>query len=266
SERVEKALRNLDFLVVQDVVDNETSRLADVLLPGAAFSEKAGSFTNTEDRIQLFSPAVPPPGEAKPDWEILSILAEKMGSPVKYDSLKKVRAEISRLVPMYADLDTGENMGWVRVSSGKKLFDPKGQGEAMAFSPVESMDEIPADDSYPYTAILGSVRFHLGGGTRTALSGRIRAFDSTGDVEMSHQDGRELNLKAGDSLKIISPHGHVERNVRLVDSLAPGQLFIPEAVNLNDAGNLIDLVPLDGTESAGWKTCRVRLEKISVKP
>jgi anaerobic selenocysteine-containing dehydrogenase len=78
---------------------------------------------------------------------------------------------------------------------------------------------------------------------------------------MSHQDGRELNLKAGDSLKIISPHGHVERNVRLVDSLAPGQLFIPEAVNFNDAGNLIDLVPLDGTESAGWKTCRVRLEK-----
>lgn len=272
SERVEKALRNLDFLVVQDVVDNETSRLADVLLPGAAFSEKAGSFTNTEDRIQLFSPAVPPPGEAKPDWEILSILAEKMGSPVKYDSLKKVRAEISRLVPMYADLDTGENMGWVRILGGKKLFNPKGQGEAMAFSPLESMDkiesmgEIPADDAYPLTAILGSVRFHLGGGTRTALSDRIREFASTGDVEMSRQNGRELDLKDGNKVKIISPHGQVERNVKLVDSLAPGQLFMPEAVNSNDAGNLIDLVPLDGTESTGWKTCRVRLEKISVKP
>ncbi|MCP4648192.1 MAG: molybdopterin-dependent oxidoreductase, partial [bacterium] len=73
-ERVQKALANLDLLVVQDILATETHHIADVVLPGAAFSEKGGSFTNLEGRIQSFEPTVPPPGEAKPDWEILDLL------------------------------------------------------------------------------------------------------------------------------------------------------------------------------------------------
>ncbi|MBW2622042.1 MAG: hypothetical protein JRD68_03985 [Deltaproteobacteria bacterium] len=185
-----------------------------------------------------------------------------MGSRVKYDSLDKVRAEISRMVPMYADLASGKNTAWVKVSSGKKLFDPQGQGEPMAFSPVVFVEETPADDSFPYTAILGSVRFHLGGGTRTGLSDRIREFTTEGDMEVSMQDSQELDLQKGDRVRITSAHGAIERKVTLTDSLIAGQVFIPEAVNDNDAGNLIGLMPLDGNGSPGWKTCRVTLEKI----
>lgn len=65
SERVRKALKRLEFLVVQDILANETSELAHVVLPGAASCEKAGSFTNMEGRIQAFEAVVPPPWKRK---------------------------------------------------------------------------------------------------------------------------------------------------------------------------------------------------------
>ena len=68
---VEAGLRNLDFLVVQELFMSETARLADVVLPAAAFAEKDGTFTNTERRVQLLRKAVEAPGEARPDWRIV---------------------------------------------------------------------------------------------------------------------------------------------------------------------------------------------------
>ena len=59
-------------------------------------SEKSGSFTNMEGRIQSFSPVVPPPGEAKPDWEILDLLATRLGAPERYGTVEKIRKEIRR--------------------------------------------------------------------------------------------------------------------------------------------------------------------------
>ena len=75
---VEAALRNLDFLVVQDIFPTETTALADVILPGAAWAEKDGTFSNTERRVQLVRKAVEPPGEARADWEIITDLARRL--------------------------------------------------------------------------------------------------------------------------------------------------------------------------------------------
>ena len=88
SPRIGGAMKNLEFLVVQDILETETSRLADVVLPGAAFAEKGGSFTNMEGRIQSFEAALPRPGEAMADWEILNLLGKRMGSTDPYRSLQ----------------------------------------------------------------------------------------------------------------------------------------------------------------------------------
>ncbi len=80
AEKVKRSLSSLDFLVVQDIFLTETAQLADVVLPAASFAEKDGTFTNTERRVQLIRKAIAPVGEAKPDWEILCLLAKKMGS------------------------------------------------------------------------------------------------------------------------------------------------------------------------------------------
>jgi formate dehydrogenase major subunit/formate dehydrogenase alpha subunit len=78
-ERVEAALNELDFVVVQDIFFNESCRFADVVLPAACFAEKDGVFTNSDRRVQRVSRAVDPPGQARPDWEILLDVMKRVG-------------------------------------------------------------------------------------------------------------------------------------------------------------------------------------------
>ena len=134
SPRVREAMKNLEFLVVQDILETETNRLADVVLPGAAFAEKGGSFTNMEGRIQSFEAALPPPGEAKTDWEILNLLGKRMGSIDSYRSIQEVRSEIASLVPGYLDLAGSQGTGWVKGTSRSRLFGAEGEGGMISFS------------------------------------------------------------------------------------------------------------------------------------
>ena len=78
--------RSLEFLVVQDIFLNETAKLAHVVLPGSAFLEKTGTFTNAERRIQLVREAGRPPGEARRD---LDILFELLGAPRLRDAASR---------------------------------------------------------------------------------------------------------------------------------------------------------------------------------
>ena len=77
---LEEGLKNLDLLICQDIFLHETGHLADVILPSAAWGEKDGTYTNSERRVQHIRKAVYPPGKTVPDWEILTMLAKKMGA------------------------------------------------------------------------------------------------------------------------------------------------------------------------------------------
>jgi len=257
-ERTAAALKGLDLLVVQDILHTETTRLADVVLPGAAFSEKGGSFTNMEGRIACFTPVVPPPGEAKPDWEILDRLGVKMGYPKAYGSLDAIRAEIARMIPMYAGLreDPGKAWTWIRETESTRPF---------RFSPLPSGDREEMDDDYPLTAILGSQRFHLGSGTRTGRSKRITEFGQNGEVVLSSMDGDRLDLKPGDRIRVQSPVGALIRGVRIDTTLQAGQIFVPTGFHENDAMNLIGLTGPGTGSWEGFKTCQVRLERAGVE-
>ncbi|MBL7213349.1 MAG: hypothetical protein ISS61_13310 [Desulfobacteraceae bacterium] len=111
------------------------------------------------------------------------------------------------------------------------------------------------------TAILGSLRYHLGSGTRTSRSERIREFAKAEEIQISPEDGAKLDLKDGDMVRVVSPQGAVTRKVRLERNLRAGILFLPLAFGGNDARNLIPLIPLEGDGSPGWNVCQVRLEK-----
>ena len=86
----------LDFLAVQDLFLTETARYADVVLPGASFAEKTGTFVNTERRIQLAHQAVDPPGDARGDLEILIDLSNRLGLATPFRSAEEVMREIGR--------------------------------------------------------------------------------------------------------------------------------------------------------------------------
>ncbi len=261
-ERVRKALNNLEFLVVQDILTTETTHMADVVLPGAAFSEKEGSFTNLEGRIQSFGSVVSPPGEARPDWEILALLFGRMGYPKGYSSLQQIRTEIRNQVPMYAELKRDRGESWIKETSNMRLFHPNGEGELIHFSPVITTEDEKSDEDYPFKAIMGSLRYHLGSGTRTSYSDRIKDFALKGEIDISSKDGTRLNLKEGDKVRISSPYGSIFREVTLKTDLRPGLIFIPLAIKNNDAMQLIELSQFGETDSTGLKECNVKIERI----
>jgi formate dehydrogenase alpha subunit len=259
-DRIKAAIEKLEFVVVQDILNNEIVKLADVALPGAAVSEKSGSFTNLEGRIQSFSPAVPPPGEAKPDWEILDLLSTRLGSSEPYGAVDKIREEIRRLISLYAEMnDHGQS--WVNVSSPMAVFQADGASEMISFAPVVSTADEQSDTDYPFTAILGSLRYHLGSGTRTSASMRLQDFDLGGNVAICSEDAAKLKLKDGDTVSVKSRWGVIKRKIGQSSRIEPGQLFVPLAVNANDAMNLIDLSDLADPSSTGWKTCAVKIKK-----
>jgi formate dehydrogenase alpha subunit len=262
ADRVASALGKLDFLVVQDILETETSRLAHVVLPGAAFSEKHGSFTNMEGRIQSFDPALAPMGEAKPDWEILDLLGRRMGPWEAYRSIQGVRDEISKLVPEYADLASSQGMAWVRETSRLKLFRRDGEGEMIPFTPYSRIPPEPAAEGYPLKAFLGSLRCHLGSGTRTGQSERIKDYGLQGEAEISLEDAGVLGIADGDTVSIASPFGRIEKRVRLTRDLNPGFIFVPKAFQDNDVRTLLSLHSPDGVGSEGFNVVSVRVEKI----
>ncbi|MBV9281659.1 MAG: NADH-quinone oxidoreductase subunit NuoG, partial [Chloroflexi bacterium] len=97
-----RRLRQLDLLVVHELMLTETAKYADVILPAASFAEKLGSFTNTERRIQALSIAVPSPGIARADWEILVDLSQYFDNPLDYALPRDIWEDIRRAVPAYA--------------------------------------------------------------------------------------------------------------------------------------------------------------------
>ncbi len=254
-----KSLENLDFVVAQDILFNETVNMADVVLPGAAFSEKAGSFTNMEGQIKGFSPAVSPPGDAKSDLEILGLIAEKMGAREYKGTHHDIRKEISTTISAFRDKAACKHPIWIREGDQKKYYLAEKQ---IHFSPVVSSKEIVGDDHYPFIALLGSYRFHLGSGTRTEQSARIQACDSRGEIEMSEIDAKKLNIYKDDLIKVSSATGEIERKIQINNNIRSGFINIPIAYNHNDARCLIQLMPLFDSSSSGWESCQVTIDRV----
>jgi len=259
-DRLLKSFESLEFVVCQDILLSESVKSADVVLPGAAFSEKDGSFTNMEGKIQCFVPAIAPPGNAKPDLEILGLLAEKMGAPEYKSTHEDIRKEISIAISAYSETSTCKHPIWIREISKKQESLTE---ELIRFSPVTLGIETVFDDDYPFTALLGSLRSHLGSGTRTEQSARISACDSKGEIEVSPVDAEMMGLNQDDSIKVTSTTGKIERKIKINRNIHNGYIHIPTAFNDNDARCLIQLTPILNAGSSGWDVCRVTVEKVA---
>jgi NADH-quinone oxidoreductase chain G len=104
------AIARVDFLVVQDIALTDLMRAhADVVLPGAAFTEKEGTFTNLERRVQRIRLGMQPPGEARPDWRILRDLGALIAGRAAFDHVtpRETMAEITQAAPLYEGITYG---------------------------------------------------------------------------------------------------------------------------------------------------------------
>ncbi|VDL68167.1 unnamed protein product [Nippostrongylus brasiliensis] len=109
--------QNLDpaaFVVYQGHNGDAGAEMADVILPGAAYTEKEGTFVNTEGRVQRTLPAVTPPGEARADWKIIRALSEVAGKSLPYDDLKQLRHRITEVAPHLVRFGDVEPAGYLK--------------------------------------------------------------------------------------------------------------------------------------------------------
>lgn len=254
--RVKAALEQLEFLVVQDILETETVDIADVVLPGAAPAEKAGSFTNMEGRVQAFAPAVTPPGEAKADLDILGRVAKGLGCPGYAMVVGEIRAEIKRLVPLYEGMDGPGKRSWI---GGMNVTGAEREGAKIPFTPV-AFEDVEEDPVLPFIMTAGFRRFHAGSGTRTSNSERVRASGVEGEMEISEADAVMLGLRNGDSVRIVSAHGAIERRVIINQEMAKGTVFVPKGFSGNDVMNLFPLSYPGKKGVHGWLTCGVNIE------
>ncbi len=258
-ERVRQALLGLELLVVQDIVDTETAKLAHVVLPGAPCLEKAGSFTNLEGRIQRFEAAAPPPGLARADWEILDHLAAALGG-VRYGALRPIRLEIARCLPLYSALADAAKEVWVKHDSPYACFRADGRGQRMRFCLPRAKVDPSHDQAYPFSLIQAPSRFHLGSGTRTGRSRRLCALGHATRVEACFEDLERLGIPAGARVRLISESGCLESILEPGEGIPAGCLVLIPGTGQASSAGLQALASIENWEFAAAGGCRVRVE------
>jgi formate dehydrogenase (coenzyme F420) alpha subunit len=230
------ALDKLDFLMVQDLFLTETAQKADVVLPAASFAEQEGTFTSMERRIQRVQRAIAPPGESKPDYEIISALANALGAEWPSLTPEKIFKEMQLLMPCYGGItwkELGQPGGIIwpahrddeACSLYRKLLgDRKG-----AFTEVTagaSFAEEP-DAEYPFTLITGRPLFHRRTGTMVTRSFTLDKEDPVATVEINTDDAKALKLRSGWQVIIKTRRGQVRRIVVATRAVPPKTIYVP---------------------------------------
>ena len=267
--------RELEFLAVQDLFLTETARYADVVLPGASFAEKDGTYVNTERRIQLARKAIDPPGSARSDLDIIIELSNRMGLPTSFTTASEVMDEIARVTPSWRGVSHGRLEGAglqypvadERHEGTSFLFadafptrDGKGTFCAVEFLPPA---ELP-DDEYPFMLNTGRQMYHWHTGTMTRRSKALDGREPVPTVELNPADAKELGVGEGDEVSVGSRRGEIRISVRLSHRVARRQVFIPMHYR-EAAANLLTNPALD--PHAGipeFKVCAVRVQPIPV--
>jgi NADH-quinone oxidoreductase subunit G len=160
TERLGKA-----FVVYQGHHGDKGAHRADVVLPGAAYTEKNATYVNTEGRVQHARLAVFPPGEAKEDWKILRALSEALGRKLPYDTLGQVRARLAAISPVFGKLDAAQPGTWAP-------FGKAGPVDAAAFvSPVANYYMTDPVSRASATMAACTETFLKGAGAKTGTHG-----------------------------------------------------------------------------------------------
>jgi formate dehydrogenase alpha subunit len=268
---VEEGLKSLDFLVVQDIFLTETASLADVVLPAASFAEKDGTFTNTERRVQRVRKAINPPGEAKPDWQIICLLSKKMGQPMVYASTSEIMTEIASLTPAYGGItfERLENGGlqWPcpnKDHPGTPILHidrfTRGKGR---FIPVQHRPSAESPDkNYPLLLTTGRslYQYHTGSMTR-----RVRGLNELSHenwLEINPRDARKYGVKDSKLVTVISRRGQVMAKARVTERIIKGTVFMPFHFAEKAANRLTNTALDPQAKIPELKVCAVRVETV----
>ena len=278
---VEKAIQQLDWLVVQDLFMHETAERAHVFLPAAAFAEKDGTFTSSERRVQRVRQALEPPGRAKPDWwitqELAKRTAKKLGLGVKgfdYAHPSEIFDEMASLWPAargisYARLEAG-GLQWpcpgpehpgTRYLYAESF--PRGKARFVPAAQTKEAAELP-DPDYPFVLNTGRLLYHWHGGTLTRRVQGLLELAPRLEIAVNPTDARRLGFDEGAQLRVVSRRGELTGYAHVTEAVRPGAIFVPFVKLGESAANFLTNSAYDpSSKIPEYKVCAVRLEPLS---
>jgi ferredoxin-nitrate reductase len=284
---IEKALRQAELVVAQDAYHpTATSRFAHVLLPAAQWSEKEGVMTNSERRVTYMPKLAEPPGEALPDWKILSLFGREMGfsEAFAYRSSEEIFAEFVKLTENtfcdcsgigYERLKSEGPLQWPcpkpHHSGTERLYKearfPTSDGKANLI-PVEHAEpfEVP-DRDYPLWLTTGRSKYHWHTMTRTAKNEALRNSAPDPILEIHRADARPLGIQDADFVEVFSRRGKVMVQARVTEEIARGTCFLPfhwgrDSGFFKAANNLTVTARDPVSRQPELKACAVRVRKV----
>jgi predicted molibdopterin-dependent oxidoreductase YjgC len=284
TSHVEQALRELEFLVVQDIFPSETAQLAHVILPAASSLEKDGTFTNSERRAQHIKPVLPAPGEAWPDWQITAQIADRydkaMGTDREPDywlfpSTEAIFEELAAVTHIYRGMSherlVGDGLQWPCPSAdhpGTPILHvgkfSRGLGK---FNRIKARDPAEqTDEEYPLILSTGRVLYHYHSGTMTRRSGPLSWVEPRGYVEINAEDAAAVDVLDNRAVVIKSRRGTVKTRAKISERVPPGTIFLAFHWREAPANMLTQDFALDPVAKIPeYKICAVRLENPRAK-
>lgn len=285
--------KKLEFLVVQDMYHTtETAKTADLLLPAAAWGEKAGTFINSERRFGTLKQARPAPGQALSDFRIIQLLAyawgtgkmfEKWSSPSAAFELMQQLSEgqpcdITGIIG-YPHLDESGGIQWPlprqmastqsanlkterRLFEDLKFYTPSGRAKFL-FDPPAPLPE-PTCKKYPLTLLTGrgtSAQWHTQ--SRTNKSAVLRKlYPESLFLDIHPDDATTLGIQDHDLISISSRRGTIQALAHLTTGVRPAEVFLPMHEGTT---NLLTFPSFDPySRQPSYKACAVKVESYRV--
>ena len=257
SQHVAKAIEALDLVVVQEIFMTRTAEMADVILPGASFLEKSGTFTNGERRVQRVNQAVEPLEGTKPDGQIVVELMNRMGYEQPDYDPATLLDEISGIVPFFAGIKW-EELGingkqWPVAADGqdtpilhKETF-TRGKG-LFAFNAFKETEEVVSNsEKFPYILTTNRNLEHYNCGAQTRRTANVEIV--TEDVIFIHpEDAAENGIEDTDMVCVESERGKIDIKAKVSDEIKKGVLsttfHFPEVLVNNLTSSISDSIAM----------------------
>ena len=275
---VAEAFAKLEFFVVQDIFFSETCKFADLVLPASPSLEKDGTFVNTERRIQRIYKALEPLGESKPDWQIIQLIAQKMGGSGGWDYKhpSDVMDEVARLTPTlagvsYERLEGYKTLQWPVAKDGsdqpllytKDFPLPGGKATFFPLEYVPPSEEV--NETYDLHLNNGRLLEHFEQGNMSNQIPGIKAMTPTTFLEVSPELAAERGLSSGTLVRLESPYGFVRVKVLVSGRVQGKQMYMPMNSTLEPVNKMTSSHVDRATHTPAYKELSVKMTVLEDK-
>ncbi|WP_338473389.1 formate dehydrogenase subunit alpha (plasmid) [Niallia sp. XMNu-256] len=268
---VHAAYEKLEFFVVQDIFFSRTAQYADVVLPASPSLEKEGTFTNTERRIQRLYQVFEPLADSKPDWEIIQLVANRLGANWNYKHPSEIMEEAAMLMPIYAGvtyerLEGYKSLQWPVQPDGTDT--PLLYIEGFPFPdrkarlyPVQWTKPLDFGEQYDIHLNNGRLLEHFHEGNLTYKSKGISEKTPEVFLEVSPELAAERGVRNGTLVRLTSPFGNVKVKCTITNRVKGMEVYLP----MNDTGDgavnyLTSSAADKDTDTPAFKDTRVKME------